>query len=147
MHVNETRCTGCGACSQVCPTDAIRIVDSLARIDVALCSECQVCIEECLSGAIVVTPPTITSFAAMQSSCVQTAPVVGTPTPTMCSLAIAPALGAALTFLGHEIPPRAASAVVESILNHEEERTGFQTLSIREDQPCRWRRRGARANR
>jgi len=50
--VNEQECTGCGNCVEVCPVDAISIVDDVARIDQEECTECGACVDECPSEAI-----------------------------------------------------------------------------------------------
>ena len=52
MYVDETRCTGCGECVEVCPTDAIRLERGMAVIDQAECTECEVCLGACPEGAI-----------------------------------------------------------------------------------------------
>jgi Fe-S-cluster-containing hydrogenase component 2 len=41
--VNEERCNGCGACAEICPVEAIQIVDGKARVDAESCIECGVC--------------------------------------------------------------------------------------------------------
>lgn len=52
ISVDEDRCTGCGVCVGVCPTDAISVVDGAARIRHALCRECEACIPACPTGAL-----------------------------------------------------------------------------------------------
>lgn len=49
--VDEDACTGCGACSEICPADAIT-VDDVAKVDPELCTECGACTEECPVEAI-----------------------------------------------------------------------------------------------
>jgi ferredoxin len=49
--VDEDACTGCGACSEVCPAEAIS-VDDTAKVDSELCTECGACVEECPVEAI-----------------------------------------------------------------------------------------------
>jgi len=49
--VNQEKCTGCGTCIDVCPTDAIRIRDGKAVIDMA-CVDCGACPRVCPEGAI-----------------------------------------------------------------------------------------------
>jgi Fe-S-cluster-containing hydrogenase component 2 len=50
--VNEGECTGCEACVDVCPVEAISMVDGVANIDQDECTECGTCIDECPVGAI-----------------------------------------------------------------------------------------------
>lgn len=49
--VDEDACTGCGACAEVCPADAIT-VDDTAKVDPELCTECGACTDECPVEAI-----------------------------------------------------------------------------------------------
>ncbi len=53
MHhvVNRERCTGCGNCTDVCPTEAIRIEDGKAVITME-CVDCGACPRVCPEGAI-----------------------------------------------------------------------------------------------
>jgi NAD-dependent dihydropyrimidine dehydrogenase PreA subunit len=50
--VNKDECTGCGACIDVCPMDAIELIDRIAKIDNDNCSNCQACVSECPVEAI-----------------------------------------------------------------------------------------------
>jgi len=52
MWVDAARCTGCGLCVTVCPTEAITLVVDKARIDEATCIGCGACADECAQGAI-----------------------------------------------------------------------------------------------
>lgn len=49
--VDQETCTGCGACAEICPADAIA-VDDVAKVDPELCTECGACTEECPVEAI-----------------------------------------------------------------------------------------------
>lgn len=51
--VTKDVCTGCEACVDACPSEAIKMVDGTAQIDASMCSECLVCVETCPVGAIV----------------------------------------------------------------------------------------------
>ena len=50
-RVDEEICTGCGACAEVCPAEAITVND-VAKVDPELCTECGACTEECPVEAI-----------------------------------------------------------------------------------------------
>lgn len=50
--VNLALCTGCGSCVDVCPVEAISLVDGKAVINSSICANCRVCENECPVGAI-----------------------------------------------------------------------------------------------
>ena len=52
VKVDVELCTGCGACVEACPVDAIIVQDGKARIDAEKCVECGVCEGECPTDAI-----------------------------------------------------------------------------------------------
>ena len=49
--VEAEKCTGCGVCQQVCPTDAIS-VDDIAGINRKKCTGCGQCVAECPQDAL-----------------------------------------------------------------------------------------------
>jgi ferredoxin len=49
--VNQKKCTGCGTCTDVCPTEAIRIAEGKAQIGME-CMDCGACPRVCPEGAI-----------------------------------------------------------------------------------------------
>ncbi len=52
LLINADDCTGCGECMEVCPYNAIEIIEGDAVIDPSLCHFCYRCVEECPEGAI-----------------------------------------------------------------------------------------------
>lgn len=50
--VDPDKCDGCGACVDVCPMEAIEIVDDKAIIDEDECGDCGACVDECPTEAI-----------------------------------------------------------------------------------------------
>lgn len=50
--INKDECTGCGACIDVCPMDAIILEDGIAKIVEENCSDCRACESECPVEAI-----------------------------------------------------------------------------------------------
>jgi len=51
VEIDKDKCTGCGACTDVCPVDAITIED-FAVVDEETCIDCGVCVSECPVEAI-----------------------------------------------------------------------------------------------
>lgn len=59
-RVNERTCVGCGLCVEVCPYDAVELVEkrvlgrdkSVSQVDAARCMSCGVCAASCRSGSI-----------------------------------------------------------------------------------------------
>ncbi len=52
VFVIEEECTGCETCVDVCPVEAIELVDGVAVIDQEECTECLTCLDECPVEAI-----------------------------------------------------------------------------------------------
>jgi ferredoxin len=50
--VDQSKCTGCEACVEACPAEAIAIADSKAKINPDLCAECGACVDTCPVEAI-----------------------------------------------------------------------------------------------
>ena len=51
IKVEIGKCVGCGACEQVCPSDAIKVVDKKAVVN-DNCVHCVTCIKYCKPGAL-----------------------------------------------------------------------------------------------
>jgi len=63
-HINDTACTGCGACAKTCPIEAIGMVATITQktkrkrdavIDTTICLGCGVCALKCPTGACMLT--------------------------------------------------------------------------------------------
>jgi len=52
VKVDNNKCTGCGACVEICPVNAVKIENKKALVDEKECAECGVCINECPDEAI-----------------------------------------------------------------------------------------------
>jgi ferredoxin len=50
--VDEEECTGCGACVDECPTEAISMVAGKAYVDAETCIGCGLCVDACPEEAI-----------------------------------------------------------------------------------------------
>lgn len=132
MYVDETRCTGCGECVEVCPTDAIRLERSVAVVDQAECTECEVCLGACPEGAILSVSEPVAEEAGLPA--VRPAPeVIRIRVPPLAPLGaglaerrasevapvpwrarVLPVVGAALAYVGRELP-RIVPAVLDAL--------------------------------
>jgi ferredoxin len=52
--IEQDKCTGCGECEAVCPSQAIYIRNKMAYIKRELCEECGECAKNCKEGAITI---------------------------------------------------------------------------------------------
>jgi len=52
IEVNRRICTGCGECIEICPVEAIRMIDKKASINGKVCMKCGVCMAACPFEAI-----------------------------------------------------------------------------------------------
>lgn len=52
--IDEERCTGCGGCGLVCPTEAVSLREGKAAVEAALCLSCGHCAAACPQEAITV---------------------------------------------------------------------------------------------
>ncbi len=50
--VNAEECTGCEACVDSCPDEAIEMQDDIAVVDQDKCNDCGTCVEACPVEAI-----------------------------------------------------------------------------------------------
>jgi NAD-dependent dihydropyrimidine dehydrogenase PreA subunit len=120
VHIDRKRCTGCGACVEVCPTRAIQLVeDEMGRyvqLDQTLCRECQVCIEVCPEEAISVeTEPAIEGELVLaEPETIQVKTGLPEPQPARPALRALAWLGPALAYVGREIVPRVAASLLEA---------------------------------
>lgn len=55
-HVNKKKCMGCAACENVCPTEAIIVVDKKAKVYPKKCLACPNCSGICPEDAIRMVP-------------------------------------------------------------------------------------------
>jgi NAD-dependent dihydropyrimidine dehydrogenase PreA subunit len=94
-YIDPDSCDGCGACIDVCPDQAINLIENKAVIDESLCADCGICEDACPQKAIM---PLVTIEAA-PAQARNTAIEPHRP-------AAAPALGAVLGAVLIEAAPR-----------------------------------------
>jgi len=120
VHIDGERCTGCGACVEVCPTGAIQVVEDeigpRAQIDQALCRECQACMEACPEEAISVEaePAIEGELVPARPQTVQVKTRLPEPQPVRPALRALSWLGPALAYVGREIVPRVAASLLDA---------------------------------
>lgn len=57
LRLNESLCSGCGSCTQVCPHGVLAMNDHKVRVvDHDGCMECGACLNNCPTGAINLSP-------------------------------------------------------------------------------------------
>jgi len=104
VWVDVTRCTGCGACAEVCPVGAIALVDGKARVDEELCTGCGACVDACPEGAI---QPVAQGELILAPE--RPAPTVYRPSP------LAETAGAAVVVAGTGLLTKAAGALARAM--------------------------------
>lgn len=112
-YVDSTRCIGCGACVDVCPVQALRLVNGLAEVDSTRCTACEACADTCPQHAIsmVGAPAAVESAALVPETVDGSARVISVPRPTH---GMRPWLGAALAFVAREVVPRVATSLLDA---------------------------------
>jgi ferredoxin len=111
IYVDGEKCAGCGVCEDVCPVEAVRVSDGVARIDQDRCNECEACLEACPNEAILmVIEPAEEKAISLHE---QPAPEVTLAEPHRTK--VVPVVGAALAFLGREVAPRLAMYLVDAL--------------------------------
>ena len=110
VYVDDTVCTGCGSCMEICPSNALIFQNNRAFIDQDLCRGCELCLGACSEGAILSgeqqpSPPAIVHMPVI--------PSLAEPADQMGLRDIArPALSSLLRWSGRELIPRLADAVL-----------------------------------
>lgn len=113
--IDSGRCTGCGACVEHCPQDAIRLADGLAGIDQTKCAACEACLDACPEEAIASVDERVIEAEVVPVD-TQVVPVGAQDLQTVAprrGLAALPWLGAALTYTAREVVPRLLDAALD----------------------------------
>ncbi len=114
IRIDETRCDGCGLCVEACPTGAIRLVEGVARVDPNRCRGCEVCLEACPRGAITSVQEPAEVLKPVPVRTPSPVPARSAPLTTRSTGRLLPWLGAALAFVGREVIPRVAVALLDA---------------------------------
>jgi NAD-dependent dihydropyrimidine dehydrogenase PreA subunit len=130
ITIDVERCTGCGACVEVCPHGAIYLVEGIATVDSPLCRDCEACVAACPTEAIrLVTPERALAAEPVRVPVRQPEPEViqvrtaSPPVPLRAQ--VLPVVGATLAWAGREILPRLADLLLD----------GLDRREVRQDTP------------
>ncbi len=117
IYVDGEKCAGCGVCEDVCPVEAVRVSDGVARIDQDRCNECEACVEACPNEAIlvVIEPAEEKAISLREQPAPEVAPAEPHRPPAPLRSQVVPVVGAALAFLGREVAPRLAMYLVDAL--------------------------------
>jgi NAD-dependent dihydropyrimidine dehydrogenase PreA subunit len=120
ITIDVERCTGSGACVEVCPTGAIYLVEDRATVDQSLCNECEACIAACPTQAI--TLATLERGPAAEPVRVparrpepEVIRVRTQTIPVPFRTTVLPVVGAGLVWAGREIVPRLADLLLDAL--------------------------------
>jgi ferredoxin len=111
ISVNSKICNGCGACVEVCPTNALSLHHNLAFIDQDLCQGCIVCVDACPQGAILVEESILVKQDVDDLIPANNTQIAAMPNQSY-SLSWRDVLVSTLVWTGREIVPRLANLAV-----------------------------------
>jgi len=117
IYIDGEKCAGCGVCEDVCPVEAIRVNDGVARIDQYRCNECQACVEACPNQAIlmVIEPSEEKAISLREQPAPEGALAEPHRPPAPLGSQVVPVVGAALAFLGREVAPRLVMVLMDAL--------------------------------
>jgi ferredoxin len=121
ITIDFERCDGCGACVEICPNNAIFLVEGKAEVDGLLCQSSEVCLAACPTGAISLGEQVQQPAAELarvpgrdpEPELMEATPETLRPAPIRSG--VLPVVGAALAWVGREIVPRLADTILGSL--------------------------------
>ncbi len=146
ITIDLESCTGCGACLEVCPTNALYLVDGKASVDSALCRECEACLAACPTGAMALAIQELAVEEQVQVPALRPVPeiiqVKTQPAVTRLRTRLLPAVGTAMVWAGRELLPRLADSLVNALDRRATEPPSGEVARRREAQRAGTRGRG-----
>jgi NAD-dependent dihydropyrimidine dehydrogenase PreA subunit len=122
IQVDSNLCAGCGLCLEVCPVNAIVLINQRAVIGMDTCTQCEACVDACPNGAITAVPIPFPATSNMALAVSQNGkyPVSTStqfaPLESMHSnRSLAPVAGAALAFLRSDLAPRMLDLLITTL--------------------------------
>jgi len=112
IWLDVTRCTGCGACVEVCPTGALTLVEGKAHLDDTLCKGCEACIQACPTGAL---QPVLEIEAVPVTSRVPECAPLSVPAAPSAPLSPRVGLLATVVAVGTQLAVQAAPLVLQAV--------------------------------
>jgi Fe-S-cluster-containing hydrogenase component 2 len=112
FYVDQDRCSGCGVCVDVCPAGAITIQDGKATIDQGRCQLCEACFTACPQEAILTVIENSLVADGSSARSIDRPPASGA---AVIAARVAPAVGAALLYVGREVLPWVARYVLGAV--------------------------------
>ncbi len=131
IQIDHDRCTGCAACVEACPSQALTVQDASARVVVERCTDCGTCVDVCPQGAIVLVEQAAPAAASQdvlaagpdgqpagrqgQTITVHVPPAALAPVASPPARKLGLALGAALAHVGREVGLRLLDLATECL--------------------------------
>ncbi len=146
IKIDAERCTGCGACLEVCPTGALYLVDGKVAVDGSLCHECEACLAACPTEAIALVMREEAVEETVHLPAVRPAPEVirvkNRAAPLSLRSRLLPAMGAAMVWAGREFLPVLANSLLDALDRWATEPRPTEVASGRETRGIGGRGRG-----
>ena len=52
VKIDDEKCTGCGDCTDSCPTEALKVEEGKVHLNADDCSDCGACVDVCPESAL-----------------------------------------------------------------------------------------------